>query len=294
VEGIKKMKILLLGHKGMLGSDLYSYLGNFHAVIGMDKEEIDITSYAECEKVCDKVMPEIVINAAAYTDVDGCETNMEKAFAVNSWAVMNLAKLCRENHIKLVHFSTDYVFDGNINIPYKEDDRERAINVYGNSKSVGEKLLRDNVYKYLIIRTSWLYGKNGKNFVKSILEKAKAGEEISVVCDQIGVPTYTKDLAFAVNVLLSLKKTGTYHVTNSESCTWHNFARVILYDAGFADKEITAIASSQLDREAQRPLYSVLNNEKFELATGYRMRNWRKALQNYLEEEGYGRRKINL
>jgi len=158
----------------MLGNDLLSRLSSEHEVVGMDKEEIDIVSVGECKKAVTEVKPDIVINAAAYTNVDGCETARNECFAVNAEAVKNIADACRDAKIKIVHFSTDYVFDGTAQEPYREDDPCNPINVYGESKLAGEKYLQALSDNYLLIRTSWLYGLKGKNFVQAILEKAKA------------------------------------------------------------------------------------------------------------------------
>ena len=199
------MKILLLGHKGMLGTDLLTELEYHHDVTGMDMDEIDITSPEQCRKAIDDLSPEIVVNAAAYTNVDGCEKEKDACFAVNGEAVKNIAYACRGKNICIVHFSTDYVFDGKGTEPYKEDHPCNPINAYGASKLAGERYLQDLAEKYILIRTAWLYGKNGKNFVKTILEKAKAKNKLEVVDDQIGSPTYTKDLAAAVALLIDRK-----------------------------------------------------------------------------------------
>jgi dTDP-4-dehydrorhamnose reductase len=293
------VKILLLGHKGMLGSDLLSRLSSEHEVAGMDKEEIDIVSEGECKKAVTEVRPDIVINAAAYTNVDGCETARNECFAVNAEAVKNIADACRNAKIKIIHFSTDYVFDGTAKEPYKEDDECNPINVYGESKLAGEEYLQSLSADYLLIRTSWLFGGKGNNFVKAILEKAKAKTYIAdtmekanakptkpsileVVDDQIGSPTYTKDLAAAVALLIEKNAQGIYHVTNRGNCTWHQFAERILKEAEFDKIEVKPIKSENLQRPAKRPSYSVLSKEKFIQTTGKSMQPWQLALQDYL------------
>ena len=294
------MKILLLGHKGMLGSDLLARLSSEHDVIGMDKEEIDVTSAVECNKAIHEAEPGIVINAAAYTNVDACESNREECFAVNADAVKNICKACRNKKIKIVHFSTDYVFDGTAREPYKEDDPCNPINVYGESKLAGEHYLQSLSAEYLLIRTSWLFGRRGNNFVKAILEKAKAKTYIAetmekahakptkpsileVVEDQIGSPTYTKDLAAAAALLIEKNAQGIYHVTNRGNCNWYQFAVKILKEAGFDKIEVKPIKSEQLQRPAKRPSYSVLSKEKFIQTTGKSMQPWQLALQDYLK-----------
>lgn len=277
------MKILLMGHKGMLGSDLLLKLSAGHEVIGMDKEEIDIVSAKECVKAIKDIKPNVVINAAAYTNVDGCETAKEECFAVNAEAVKNIAEACRHKNIRVIHFSTDYVFDGTGTQPYKEDDKCNPINVYGESKLVGERYLQSLTADYLLIRTSWLYGVKGKNFVQIILEKAKTTKKLEVVDDQIGSPTHTKDLAAAVDLLIEQNAKGVFHITNRGNCSWYQFAVKILQKSGLDDVEMMPIKSDKLQRPAMRPAYSVLSMKKFISATGKAMQPWQLALQDYLK-----------
>jgi dTDP-4-dehydrorhamnose reductase len=281
------MKILLLGHKGMLGSDLLLQLRRKHEVIGLDKEEIDITSMPSCEGAINEHAPDIVINAAAYTDVDGCEKAKNECFAVNAGAVKNIAESCREKNIRIIHFSTDYVFDGNSNEPYKEDYPCNPVNVYGASKLAGENYLQNLSDNYIIIRTEWLYGKNGKNFVRTILDKAQIINKLEVVDDQIGAPTYTRDLAHAVDLLIERNITGIFHITNRGNCSWFQFARKILQEGGITNVQVLPIKSDQLQRPAPRPPYSVLSMQKFISATGKTMQPWQLALQDYLQDVRY-------
>ncbi len=277
------MKILLLGHKGMLGNDLLLKLNMEHEVIGMDKEEIDIVSASECKGAIKEIEPDIVINAAAYTNVDGCETAKDECFAVNAEAVKNIAGACRDKNIRIVHFSTDYVFDGMAKQPYKEDHQCNPINTYGASKMAGERYLRSLSENYILIRTAWLYGINGKNFVQTILEKVKTTKKLTVVDDQVGSPTYTKDLAAAVDLLIKQNAKGIFHITNRGSCSWFQFAVKILQEAGINDIDVTPIKSDQLQRPAKRPAYSVLSMQKFIQTTGKTMQPWQLGLQDYLE-----------
>lgn len=277
------MKILLLGHKGMLGSDLLLKLNMRHEVIGMDKEEIDIVSASECKGAIKEIEPDIIINAAAYTNVDGCETAKDECFAVNAEAVKNIAGACRDKNIRIIHFSTDYVFDGAAKQPYKEDHQCNPINTYGASKMAGERYLRSLSENYILIRTAWLYGVNGKNFVQTILEKVKTTKKLTVVDDQVGSPTYTKDLAAAVDLLIEQNAKGIFHITNRGSCSWFQFAVKILQEAGIHGIDITPIKSDQLQRLAMRPAYSVLSTQKFIQTTGKTMQPWQLGLQDYLE-----------
>jgi dTDP-4-dehydrorhamnose reductase len=277
------MRILLLGHKGMLGSDLLLKLSAEHEVVGMDKEEIDIVSASECEKAIKDTAPNIVINAAAYTNVDGCESAKEECFAVNAEAVKNIAQACRDKNIRIIHFSTDYVFDGTAKQPYKEDDQCNPINAYGESKLAGERYLQSLADDHILIRTSWLYGVKGKNFVQTILEKAKTTPTLTVVNDQVGSPTYTKDLAAAVDLLIEQNAKGIFHLTNRGSCSWYQFAVKILQESGLDDIKVIPIKSDKLSRPAMRPAYSVLSMQKFIATTGKTMQPWQLALQDYLK-----------
>jgi dTDP-4-dehydrorhamnose reductase len=277
------MKVLLLGHKGMLGTDLLTQMRLHHEVVGMDKEEIDITSADDCAKAIDDIAPQIVINAAAYTNVDGCETAREECFAVNAEAVKNIAEACSNKNIQIVHFSTDYVFNGSGSSPYKEDEKCDPINTYGASKLVGECYLQTLAKNYIIIRTAWLYGVYGKNFVRAILEKAKTTQRLTVVDDQLGSPTHTKDLAAAVEHLIEKNASGIFHVTNRGSCSWYQFAVKILQEAGIDDVEVSPIKSDQLARAAKRPAYSIMSMQKFIATTGKAMQPWQLALKDYLE-----------
>jgi dTDP-4-dehydrorhamnose reductase len=276
------MNILVLGYKGMLGSDLMAKFGD-HTLAGKDVDDFDITSAADCRDVIEECRPDMVINAAAFTDVDGCETREETAFAVNADGVKNVALACRKGNIRIIHFSTDYVFDGTGERPYREDDPCNPINAYGRSKLQGELYLREFSSNYTLVRTSWLYGRHGKNFVKAILHRAKNGQPLEVVTDQVGSPTFTPDLAGAVKVLAEGGHTGTFNVTNRGSCSWYDFARRILDLSGFEGLEMKPITSDVLERRAMRPKNSVLSGEKFAAATGKTLRFWQIALRDYLE-----------
>jgi dTDP-4-dehydrorhamnose reductase len=278
------MKVLLLGHRGMLGTDLVSQLQKKHEIIGLDKDEIDITSAAQCQQAIKENLPHMVINAAAYTNVDGCENSKEECFAVNAEAVRNIAEACRDNNIRIIHFSTDYVFDGTGGEPYREEHACNPINTYGRSKLAGELYLQALSKNYLLIRTSWLYGKNGNNFVRKILDKAQQVNTLEVVDDQIGSPTHTKDLAAAVDLMLTRNMTGIFHVTNRGSCSWFQFAVKILQESAISGVVVIPVKSDKLSLAAKRPFYSALSNHKFIRETGKTMQPWQLALQDYLEK----------
>lgn len=277
------MKILIIGHKGMLGSDLVLRLtASGHDVSGRDIGDVDITSPASCGAAIAECDPDIVINAAAYTDVDACEANPDLCFAVNAQGVRHVATACRERRVKLVHFSTDYIFDGTKGQPYVEEDAGHPLNVYGASKLAGEHHLIDVAPDFLLIRTAWLYGRHGKNFVRTILEAAQRRPALDVVDDQIGSPTYTVDLAAAVERLISEDRHGIFHITNRGQTSRFAFAKAILAHAGRTDVEVRPLASTRLGRPAARPAYSVMSNRKFFQTTGRTMRFWQIALQDCL------------
>jgi len=278
------MKILILGHRGMLGHDLVRRFSPDHDVTGKDVDDFDITSQADCRDLISSVEPDCVINAAAYTDVDGCETDRETCFAVNAEGVKNVAICCRGRGIRIVHFSTDYVFDGTKRSPYREDDVTNPINVYGESKLQGERYLREFAEHFLLIRTAWLYGKHGTNFVRTILGKARNGGTLEVVTDQVGSPTWTRDLAGAVRVLLEGGHEGIFHLTNRGKCSWFDYTLKILQYADIKDVEVRPITSDKLARKALRPAYSVLSSRRFSDLTYRTMRYWQIALNDFISE----------
>jgi dTDP-4-dehydrorhamnose reductase len=269
----------------MLGSELFGRLSAGHEVTGKDMDDFDIVSEEACRRVIVEAEPDVVINAAAYTDVDGSEKAKELCFAVNADGVKNIALACRPTGIKIVHFSTDYVFDGTKDTPYREEDVCRPLNVYGEAKLAGEKNLQRYSEHFLLIRTAWLYGKQGKNFVKTIMDKAREVGRLEVVDDQKGSPTYAKDLAAAVERMLAGSHTGIFHVTNRGTCSWYDFTLKIMAYAGISDVSVMPLNSGQLNRPAARPLNSTLNCTRFIEATGKTMRFWQLALQDFMVRE---------
>ena len=276
------MRILVLGSKGQLGTDLVEVLAPAHVVRGVDIDDFDITSFSDCREIIAEFGPEAVVNAAAYTNVDGCETERDLCFAVNAEGVRNIARACSDRDIKVVHFSTDYVFDGTKGKPYVEEDLCNPINVYGQSKLQSEIYLKEYAGDYLLIRTAWLYGRTGKNFVKAILDKARQEKKLRVVNDQVGSPTYSADLALAVRLLLEGNHAGVFNVTNRGRCSWYDFAVRIIQYAQIPDVEIEAISSGMLQRQALRPAYSVLSCRKFIQETNKTTRYWQVALKDFL------------
>jgi len=281
----KMRRILVIGAKGMLGRDLMGILHSAFSkdeIIGWDIEEMDIQKEDETITKVEKLRPEIVIHIAAYTDVDGCERDQEKAFAVNAEGTKHVVRAASKCHSKIVYLSTDYVFDGEKGEPYSESDPPHPLNVYGHSKLKGERYVQEGVKDFLIIRTQWLYGPFGRNFVDSILQQATVKSALSIVNDQMGSPTYTLDLARAISELIRVEARGIFHVTNSDFCTWYAFAETILKFSGVNRVKVLPISSKELGRPATRPSYSVLSGQKLKKETGLTMRSWSEALKDYL------------
>lgn len=279
------MRILILGHCGMLGSEIFGRLSPLHDVAGKDIDDFDIASEEACRRVIAEAEPDVVINAAAYTDVDGSEKARELCFAVNAEGVKNVALACHPAGIKIVHFSTDYVFDGTKDTPYREEDACCPLNVYGEAKLAGEKNLQRYSDHYLLIRTAWLYGKQGKNFVKTIVGMARDVGRLEIVSDQKGSPTCAKDLAAAVERLLTGRHNGIFHVTNRGACSWYEFAVEILACAGIKDVPVMPVSSLRFNRPAARPRNSTLNCARFIEATGRTMQFWQLALRDFMVRE---------
>jgi dTDP-4-dehydrorhamnose reductase len=276
-------KILIIGAKGMFGQELAKVFKDLNPLL-WDKEELDITNQKQVEDIIDRNYPlELIINAAAYTDVDAAETNQELAQQVNGQAVGYLAQAASKIGTVLVHYSTDYVFDGQKKQGYQEDDQPiNPVNVYGQSKLLGEKLLQVNCQKYYLIRTSGLYGSGGKNFVETILKLAQQKDKLKVVNDQYFKPTYALDLAIETRKLIERKPSfGTYHLTNEGVTNWCDFAKKIcqIYFqlAGIKLSKIIPCSSKDFPRPARRPSYSILQNTKLPP-----LRPWREALREYL------------
>jgi len=276
------MKILITGSNGMLGHDLQEVLKDNHELILTTSKTLDITDKKEVMDVICAEKPDIVINSAAYTDVDGCEENQDLAYSVNGEGVRNLALACKEVDCALVHISTDYVFDGTARDPITEDGEIGPISVYGKSKLEGEKAIQEILEKYFIVRTAWLYGINGGNFPKTMLELAENHSEITVVYDEVGTPTYTPDLAYGISQLIETDHYGIYHLTNSGSCSWCEFARLIFEIAG-RDVKVVPVTAAEFARPAPRPSYSVLENKNW-VGNGFEpLRDYKEAIKEYIE-----------
>ncbi len=283
-------KVALIGANGQLAHDILRVFENYE-VVGFTHAELDITDFNLLRERMSSLKPDVIINTAAYHRVDECEDYPEKSFLVNAVAVRELAKVSNEVGAVLVHFSTDYVFGGDKDTPYTEEDAPMPLSVYGTSKLAGECFVRSIARKFFLIRTCGLYGKAGSsgkggNFVETMIKLANAGKHIRVVSDQIVTPTYTYDLAVKVRELLETGSYGLYHITSGGSCSWYEFAREIFGKLSM-DADIEPITSEEFGAKAKRPSYSVLDNENLRRAGLSDMRDWRDALEDYLREKGY-------
>jgi dTDP-4-dehydrorhamnose reductase len=275
---------LVVGSQGMLGTDLVKLLKRSGIpTVALDVPEIDISDADSVRKTFAALRPDVVINVAALTDVDGCQSRSDEAFRVNALGPENLAGAALESGTRLVHISTDYVFDGSGHVPYTEDDPLSPLGVYGQSKAQGEIRVRQILPRnHLIVRTQWLFGRHGKNFIKAIVGAAAKSNVLKVVNDQHGCPTYTRDLASGLLTLMEIGALGTFHVTNRGETTWYDFAVRILHRTSTTGVRVEAITSEELGRPAPRPAYSVLDSAKFIRLTGSALRTWEDALDDYL------------
>ncbi|MEO7994070.1 MAG: dTDP-4-dehydrorhamnose reductase, partial [bacterium] len=282
----QRPKILITGANGQLGHDLTEILKKDYNVMAVSRHEMDVVKPEDVISTFTLFEPNIVIHPAAYTKVDACEENPEKAFLVNAMGTQNLALACEEFGALMVYISTDYVFDGTKNKPYREYDHPNPINVYGESKLLGEEYVKQLLIRHFIIRTSWLVGKKGGNFVKTIAKLAQERTELNVVNDQFGRPTFTSDLAAAIRQLIETPYYGLYHVTNQGETNWFEFAQEIVRLVGKTEQvTVHPQQSTALDRPARRPAYSVLDDFIWRVRGFRPMRDWKVALAEYLQDK---------
>ena len=274
------MRVALTGSDGMLGHDI-SKVFNDVDLIGFTLRDFDIIDRDRTLSVIKQAHPDYLIHAAAYTDVEGSEDDPERAYLVNGIGTRNVTMACEEIGCPILYMSTDYVFDGTKNEPYDEWDKTNPINRYGVSKLLGEQFVSSLTNRFYIVRTSWLYGKKGKNFVDTICRLLMEKKELDVVDDQTGSPTYTFDLARKLRDLIG-KGYGTYHVTNSSHCSWYEFASEIAAIKGSGTR-LNPVTSAKFGLRAQRPAFSVLNSTMMKLEGLDEPRAWREALRDYLD-----------
>lgn len=273
------MRIALTGSAGMLGYDIKSVFTDFE-LIALTRRDFNITDLSKSLSVIKEIKPDYLIHSAAYTDVDGSEHDPDKAYLVNGIGTRNITMACEEIKCPVIYISSDYVFDGTKREPYNEWDTPNPINRYGLSKLLGEKFVTSLTNRFYIVRTSWLYGKNGKNFVDTISKLLRERDEIEVVDDQVGSPTYTYDLAGKLKELIG-KGYGLYHASNSSQCSWYEFA-VEIARLRSSNTIIKPTTSDKFKRPAKRPHFSVLNNNMLRLEGLYELRHWKEALKDYL------------
>jgi dTDP-4-dehydrorhamnose reductase len=266
----------------MLGSEVVRTLSGTTDVTGVDVGDFDITDESATLAAVRAATPDAVVNCAAYTDVDGAEDNRDAAFAVNARGAGNVARAAAAVGASLLHVSTDYVFDGLKGRPYVESDAPCPLGVYGESKLAGEREVIAAGGRVLIVRTAWLYGRQGRNFVETILGLAARGGPLRVVDDQVGPPTSARDLSVIIAELIPVDATGVVHATNSGSCSWHEFACEIVALAGIQGVEVCPVRSSEFPRPAARPAYSVLALDRLVSLTGWLPRPWKDALGEYI------------
>lgn len=285
-------KILLIGADGQLGTDLKKVLTDYELLCPLI-DELDITQFDKVKEYIKQNFPNLIINTAAFQQIDECEKNPQKSFLVNTLAVKNLAEICKELDILLVHISTDYVFglDEKRKTPYIEEDLPGPLNIYGLSKLAGEYCIRNTIKKYFIIRPAALFGiagskEKGGNFVETILSLAKEKKEIKIKNDEFTSPTYTKELAEAIGELIKTKEYGIYHITSQGECSWYEFAKKII-ELTNINADCQPVSSSNFITFVRRPCYSVLENKHLKEIGLDKMSHWEEALKKYLKEKGH-------
>jgi dTDP-4-dehydrorhamnose reductase len=281
-------RLLVLGAGGMLSTALVQELATRRCeTIALSETDCDITNYSNCVEAIRGVQPRTVINCAAYTDVDGAESRRELAHAVNAIGSRHVAEAAGASEVRCVYISTDYVFDGRKDEPYIESDPTNPVNAYGESKAVGEKECAANAPEHAIIRSSWLYGPHGRNFVLTVLRLAAEGKPLRVVADQVGSPTYTRDFARAIADIALGSETGFFHVTNSGSCSWYELAQAVLENTG-STTEVVPITSAEYKAAARRPINSRMASTRPGAFAA--LPHWKDALLRFLDEIGAQKR----
>lgn len=293
------MNILVTGSNGQLGNEIKSIVNSGKSEIGddfkylksskfnyIDIDELDITILKDVIKYVTSGNYDVIINCAAYTNVNGCESNIDTAFKVNSIGPRNLAIAAQKVGAKLIHVSTDYVFEGNGTQPYREWDSKLPQSVYGKTKALGEDYVSDFCTRYFIVRTAWLYGYVGGNFVKTMIKLAKEKGEVKVVNDQRGNPTNANDLAHHLLKLASTEEYGIYNCTGKGECSWYEFAKKIIEFAGI-DAKVTPCTTKEFPTPARRPEFSSLDNLMLRCTIGDQMRDWEEALKEYISKVEY-------
>lgn len=277
------MKIVVTGSRGQLGQDMVGVLSKTHEVIGLGRVEMNLEDLGAINGTLAAIAPDVVVHCGAYTKVDLAEDERDRCWSVNVEATRQIAEYVSERRIKMVFISTDYVFDGEKEGPYAEDDPIRPINYYGLTKAQGEKIVRELVPRHIILRISWVFGPHGDNFVSKIMRAGAVNGKVRVVCDQKGSPTYTRDIAGLVARMISSEIVGTYHATNEGHCTWYEYSKEIFRLASM-EVQVDPVPASTYPTKAKRPRNSLLCKDKLEKAGFGRLPDWQDALQRYLNE----------
>ena len=281
------MKVLVTGVKGQLGFDVVNeLLKRGHEAIGVDIEDMDITDEESVNRVIKAAAPDAVIHCAAYTAVDAAEDNVDICRKVNATGTGYIAKVCKDLDIKMMYISTDYVFNGQGTRPWEPDDVREPLNIYGQTKYEGELLVEETLDKFFTVRIAWVFGVNGKNFIKTMLNLGKTRDKLTVVADQIGSPTYTYDLARLLVDMIETDKYGRYHATNEGLCSWYDFACEIFKQAGM-NVSVEPVGSDQFPVKAKRPMNSRMNKDKLTENGFVPLPSWQDALARYLTEIEY-------
>lgn len=287
----------------MLGSDVCKVIGEHREIFPFDIDDFDIVDRRSTQEKISAKGPDLIIHCAAYTDVDGAEREQEKAFTINAIGTRNVALVSQGLDIPMLYISTDYIFDGEKNSPYLENDHPNPLNVYGKSKFAGEKYVKNLLRKFYIVRTAWLYGANGDNFIYKILRASNRLEhssnqqdsanqsELRVVYDQVGNPTYTLDLAKALDLIVESQRYGIYHVTNQGYCSWYQFAGKI-FEILKKEVRLKPVDSKFFNQAARRPRFSALENSVWSKTFGRKLRHWEDALKDFLSSNSSSSRKI--
>jgi len=274
--------MLVTGGGGLLGREIHDIFHADYDLRSVDIRECDVTSPMECRRTVGGFRPHVVVHCAGYTAVDKAESDEARAFAVNAEGTRNVARECRVQGALVVTYGSDYIFDGTSGRPYIEEDAAHPLSAYGRTKWAGEEALRAETPDHILIRTQWLFGPHGRNFVFAILDRARKGEPLRVVSDQRGSPTYARDLADATRRLIDAGARGTFHFSNEGETSWYEYAAFILGRACPGDVALTAARTADLGYPAPRPAYSVLSKEKYRRATGVSPRPWQEAVLDFL------------
>jgi dTDP-4-dehydrorhamnose reductase len=277
------VRLLITGGLGLLGQEIARVFEGSAGIRSTDREEWDVTDPAACRREVDGFRPDVVIHCAGYTAVDRAESEPERSRILNVEGTRNVARACRERGALMVTFGTDYIFDGASSRPYREEDPANPLSVYGRTKWAAEQALREEGGDHLLVRTQWMFGPAGKNFIRTILGKARQGETLRVASDQVGCPTFSRDLAGAVRNLLGARARGTVHFSSEGETSWYGLARHVLERCGLPADLVSPARTRELPYPAPRPAYGVLSKEKYRAIIGPSPRPWEEAVGEYLE-----------